>query len=168
MFLLSSCTCLCAIYWSQVLSRKWRCSWSSADIEIPRVCPHGWFTSFQQQTCVHVRAWWRHQMETFSTLLILCEGKPPVTGGLPSQRPVTRSFDVFFDLLIGPATDLCPYGTDPLLEPMFAYHGWCHVPFVSEERISQRNIQENHTFAASSISPWNYCVNSEFWRRVYD
>ena len=31
MFLVSSCSCLCAIYWSQVLSRKWRCSWSSAD-----------------------------------------------------------------------------------------------------------------------------------------
>ena len=43
-------------------------------------------------------SWWRHQMETFSALLALCEGNPPVTGGFPSQRPVTRSFDVFFDL----------------------------------------------------------------------
>ena len=25
-------------------------------------------------------------------------GNPPVTGGFPSQRPVTRIFDVFFDL----------------------------------------------------------------------
>ena len=31
MFLISSCSCLCAIYWSQVLSWEWRCSWSSAD-----------------------------------------------------------------------------------------------------------------------------------------
>ena len=30
MFLVSCCSCLCAVYWSQVLSRKWRCSWSSA------------------------------------------------------------------------------------------------------------------------------------------
>ena len=37
-------------------------------------------------------------METFSALLALCEGNPPVTGGFPSQRPVTRSFDIFFDL----------------------------------------------------------------------
>ena len=42
--------------------------------------------------------WWRHQMEAFSALLALCEGNSPVTGGFPSQRPVTRSFDVFFDL----------------------------------------------------------------------
>ena len=34
----------------------------------------------------------------FSTLLALCEGNPPVTGGFPSQRPVMQSFDVFFDL----------------------------------------------------------------------
>ena len=27
-------------------------------------------------------------------------GEPPVTGGFPSQRPVTRSFDVFFDLCL--------------------------------------------------------------------
>ena len=37
-------------------------------------------------------------METFSTLLILFERYPLITGGFPSQRPVTRSFDVFFDL----------------------------------------------------------------------
>ena len=30
MFLVSSCICLCPIHWSQVLSREWRCSWSSA------------------------------------------------------------------------------------------------------------------------------------------
>ena len=37
-------------------------------------------------------------METFSTLLALCAGNSPVTGEFPSQRPVTRSFEVFFDL----------------------------------------------------------------------
>ena len=42
--------------------------------------------------------WWRHQMETFSTLLAICAGNSPVTGEFPAQRPVTRSLDVFFDL----------------------------------------------------------------------
>ena len=37
-------------------------------------------------------------METFSALLALCAGNSPVTGEFPAQRPVTRSFDVFFDL----------------------------------------------------------------------
>ena len=42
--------------------------------------------------------WWRHQMETISALLTLCVGNSPVTGEFPSQRSVTRSSDVFFDL----------------------------------------------------------------------
>ena len=37
-------------------------------------------------------------METFSALLALCAGNSLVTGEYPSQRPVMRSFDVFFDL----------------------------------------------------------------------
>ena len=37
-------------------------------------------------------------METFSALLALCTGNSPVTGEFPAQRPVTRSFDVYFDL----------------------------------------------------------------------
>ena len=43
-------------------------------------------------------SWWCHQMETFSALLALCAGNSPVTGKFPTQRPVTRSFDVFFEL----------------------------------------------------------------------
>ena len=37
-------------------------------------------------------------METFSALLALCAGNSPVTGEFPAQRPVTRCFDIFFDL----------------------------------------------------------------------
>ena len=37
-------------------------------------------------------------METSSALLAICAGYSPVTGEFPAQRPVTRSFDVFFDL----------------------------------------------------------------------
>ena len=29
--LVSSCSCLCPIHWNQMLSRKWRCSWSSTN-----------------------------------------------------------------------------------------------------------------------------------------
>ena len=37
-------------------------------------------------------------MKIFSALLVICAGNSPVTGEFPTQRPVTRSFDVFFDL----------------------------------------------------------------------
>ena len=37
---------------------------------------------------------WKH----FSALLAICAGNSPVPGEFPTQRPVTRSFDVYFDL----------------------------------------------------------------------
>ena len=39
-------------------------------------------------------------METFSALLALCAVNSPVTVELPAQKPVTRSFDVFFYLFL--------------------------------------------------------------------
>ena len=42
--------------------------------------------------------WWHHNMETFSVLLAICGGNSPVPGEFPAQKPVTWSFDVFFDL----------------------------------------------------------------------
>ena len=45
-----------------------------------------------------MRTWWRHQIETFSALLAICAGNSPVPGEFPAQRPLMRSFDVFFDL----------------------------------------------------------------------
>ena len=37
-------------------------------------------------------------METFSALLAICAGNSPVTGEFHTQRPMTRNFDIFFDL----------------------------------------------------------------------
>ena len=37
-------------------------------------------------------------METVSALLAICAGNSPVPGEFPAQRPVTRGFEVFFDL----------------------------------------------------------------------
>ena len=37
-------------------------------------------------------------METFLAFLAICAGNSPVPGELLAQRPVTRTFDVFFDL----------------------------------------------------------------------
>ena len=43
-------------------------------------------------------SWWRHRMETLSALLALRAGNSAVTAEFPSQRPLVRSVDVFFDL----------------------------------------------------------------------
>ena len=37
-------------------------------------------------------------METFFALLAISAGNSPVPGEFPAQRPVTRNFDVLFDL----------------------------------------------------------------------
>ena len=59
-----------------------------------------WTVWFPEDSIRHHLAkclsWWRHQMETFYALLALCAGNSPGTGELVT--PVTRSFDVFFDL----------------------------------------------------------------------
>ena len=57
-------------------------------------------TEFSQYKacCYPGDTWWRHQMEAFSALLAICAGNSSVTGELPAQRSLTRSFDVFFDL----------------------------------------------------------------------
>ena len=43
-------------------------------------------------------SWWHHQMCRLSALPVLCAGNSLVTSEYPSQMPVTRSFDIFFDL----------------------------------------------------------------------
>ena len=72
---------------------------------IGRLIPTGkkwWLTiEFCQRVARGLLTWWRHQMGTFSALPALCERNPPVTGGFtPSERSVTRSVDVFFDLCL--------------------------------------------------------------------
>ena len=68
------------------------CTDTYTDIDTRSVI-HG----IQRDWCTYI-AWWRHQMGTFPALLALCTGNSPVIGEFPSQRPVTRSFDIFFDL----------------------------------------------------------------------
>ena len=57
-------------------------------------------------------------METLSALLAICAGNSPVPGEFPAQRPVTRIFNIFFDLHLnkswvnnGGAGDLRRYRT---------------------------------------------------------
>ena len=46
----------------------------------------------------YILSLWRHHMEIFSVLLATCVGNSPVTGEFHTQRPMGRSFDIFFDL----------------------------------------------------------------------
>ena len=75
---------------SQKRTLTWFRQWNAYT---PNSLPHVQCTDDHQGN-----AWWRHQMETFSALLALCAGNSPVSGEVPAQRTVTRSFEIFFDL----------------------------------------------------------------------
>ena len=85
----------------------------SHNISMVRVRPFmSWSTMVLHRHCHSVRTEWpafvgcaicfwtmmTPSNENIFRVTGLCEGISPVTGEFPSQRPVTRSFDVFFGL----------------------------------------------------------------------
>ena len=68
-------------------------------------------------------------METFSKLLVICVGNSPGTGEFPAQRPVTWSFDVFFDLHLNKRLSKQTWGWwfETLLRPLWR-HNYAPVP----------------------------------------
>ena len=76
----------------------------------------------------HRSSWWRHQMETFSALLTICAGNSPVPGEFPTQRPVSRSFDIFFDLSLNKRLSKQSWGWwfETLSRPLWRH---CNVHF---------------------------------------
>ena len=79
--------------------------------------------AFVQLNLKNDKSWWRHQMETFFALLAICAGNSPVPGEFPTQRPVTRSFDVYFDLRPNKRLSKHSWGWwfETLSSPL-----WCH------------------------------------------
>ena len=71
-FNVSSCSCLCPIYWSQVLSREWRCSWNSAN---RRCSNHIWvinnFISYWGATYIRgLMVFTKYLFKTWNTWLV--------------------------------------------------------------------------------------------------
>ena len=74
-------------------------------------------------------SWWRHQKETFSALLAFCAGNSLVTGEFPAQGPVTRSFDVFFDLSLNKWLTKQSWGwwLETPSHPLWQHCNVCHI-----------------------------------------
>ena len=68
-------------------------------------------------------------METFSALLAICAGNSPVPGEFPTQRPVTRSFDVFFDLRLNKRLSIHSWGWwfETLPRPVWRHSNVCRA-----------------------------------------
>ena len=107
-------------------------------------------------------AWWRHQMETFSALLAIFAGNSPVPGEFPTKRPVTRCFDVFFDLRLNKRLNKQSWGWwfELLSCPL-----WCHSNGSTELYGVSRswNVRKMHSFeyAIRNIETWQKVVSNE-------
>ena len=90
-----------------------------------------------------VSPWWRHQIETFSALLAICAGNSPVPGEFPTQRPETRSFDVFFDLRLNKRLSKQWWGWwfETLSRPL-----WRHR--------NANQTQQSHLIGSPRLSAW--------------
>ena len=99
---------------------KW--IWVSVD-------PFHWCRYAWSSLCVLI--WWRHKMETFSALLAICAGNSPVTDEVLAQRPVTRSFDVFFDLCYSNANYTLQWNKIMKLNIKEAEHVFCIFGYLS-------------------------------------
>ena len=95
--------------------------------------------------------WWHHQMETFSMLLALYAGNSPVTSESPSQRPVTWSFDVFFDLRLKKCLSKKSWGWWFEMPPCSLW-GQCNAV----------NLHHVHWKPRVVMCPIN-CHNDNFW-----
>ena len=96
-------------------------------------------------------SWRRPEMGTFSALLALCAGNSEVTGELPSQMPVTQSFDVFFGLRL-----------NKLLSKS-SRRRWFETPSRSLWR--HCNVILNHIPSQnSSVHKWtSFFINLRYW-----
>ena len=93
-------------------------------------------------------------METSSALLALCAGNSPVIGEFPPQRPVTRSFDGFFDLRLNNRLSKQSGGwwIETLSRPLWRHCNgqWWHVVI---ERLNETTI------ARKKCNTFNFLVS---------
>ena len=88
----------------------WRHRSGSTLAQVMACCPTAPSHYLRDNQIRSGESWWRHQMGTFSALLALCAGNSPVTGELPAQRPVTPSFDLFFDVRLNKRLSIQSWG----------------------------------------------------------
>ena len=106
MFLISSCSYFCSIHWSQVLSREWRCSWSSAD----RRCSN--YIWVIDNCIVYLGATYIRGFTDAAMLLGICESWL-LLQHLPGANGLTKAF-----LLFGQLDLLCKFHKAPVPHPI--------------------------------------------------
>ena len=105
-------------------------------------------------------------METFSLLLAFWAGISPVTPEFPSQRPVTQSFDVSFDLRLNKWL-YKPSGRTPVIwEPSRSSWRHCNDPEIIENFSScqiWRTATQSTSVVANPLVIYNMSQQSCTW-----
>ena len=101
-------------------------------------------------------------METFSALLALCAGNSRVTSGFPSQRPVTRSLDVFFDMRLNKR--LCKQSRRRWFETPWRSlwchcYGWKHMNQILNNDSIQSLIPSEQDGSLADWRTWVQSIN---------
>ena len=99
-------------------------------------------------------------MGTFSTLLAICAGNLPVPSEFPAQRPVTRSFAVFFDLCLNKRSSKQSWGWwfETLSRPLWRHRNvLCLFPDDKEYVIYLQNALESNMMSGDA-KLWLSCM----------
>ena len=93
-------------------------------------------------------------METFPALLALCAGNSPVTGEFPTQRPVTRSFDVFSDLRLNKRLSKQWWGWwfETLLRPLWRHRNVMHENATEAVKLTHNKVRQTCVQGLYSLS----------------
>ena len=123
-------------------------------------------------------SWWSHQMETFPALLAICAENSPVIGEFPAQRPVTQSFDAFYELRLNTRlskqwwgwwfeTPSCPlrrHCNNPCVLELFYYILLVWAPF-HQSLVRERQLIF-HLFGINRLITISSWVQLAFWSVV--
>ena len=147
MFLVCSCSCICAIYWSQLLSREWRCSWSSVD----RRCSN-YIWVIDNFIAYYGASYIRGFTVTFINFIWT---NPNFVNSLWLSDTIMVT-EIWVN--IGSGNGLLPDGTKPLNEPMLTDHQWSLVT-IYIRAISQKMPQPSITKICLKITCLKFHLN---------
>ena len=118
----------------------------SWQIMLPQIISCKGLTVEQYTRHIYEFPWWRHQMETFSALLAICAGSSPVPSEFPHKWPVTRSFDVFFDLRLNKRLSKQSWGWwfETLSCPLWRHCNAIRLCDLNFGKLPNRKLSEIH------------------------
>ena len=108
-------------------------------------------------------------METFSAWLAICAGNSPVPGEFPTQRPVTRSFDVYSDLRLNKRLSKQSWGWwfETLSRSLWRHRNDIDCTAVASQLAIALEIVAIATVVANGVTCWLYLTLNKCYLYPY-